>query len=66
MSDKKKPDWVIEQLQEEEFLASQVSLSSQDYKEAVHNLGLLANGDPASALQASPRLIAQLYLKRIA
>lgn len=60
MNDKEKPAWVIAQLQEEEFLARQVSLTPQDYKEAVHNLVLLANSDINSSIAAA-QLLLSLY-----
>jgi len=60
MNDKKKPDWAIEQLQEDAFLAKQVSLSPQDYKEAVENLVLLANSNTNSS-KAAAQLLLSLY-----
>lgn len=56
-SKKDVPDWVIEQMQEEEFLRSQLVVTHADYSNAVERLVGLAQQDTSGSLAAAQVLL---------
>jgi hypothetical protein len=58
MSNKKNlPDWAVEQLQEQEFLRQQNSVTRDDYKKAIERLVKVAIGDTSAAAVAAQVLL---------
>ena len=57
MSENKLPDWAIEQLKEQEFSRSQLSVTMLDYQEAIRRLIRIATSDTGGAAAAAQVLL---------
>lgn len=57
MSENRLPDWAIEQLKEQEFSRSQLSVTMLDYQEAIRRLIKIATSDTGGAAAAAQVLL---------
>lgn len=57
MSNRELPEWVIEQMKEQEFLNSQLTVAMPDYRASVERLAQVASSDTGAASAAAQVLL---------